>query len=42
MWLDGWTVQKLGAMRGAGRGLHRTVIIRLFVGRDADEARATS
>jgi len=37
VWLDEWTVNKLGAMRGLGEG-YSEVIIRLFVGRDGDEA----
>jgi hypothetical protein len=37
VWLDEGTVNKLGAMRGPGEG-YSEVIIRLFVGRDADEA----
>ncbi len=36
IWLDEWTVNKLGALRGPGEG-YSEVIIRLFVGRDAGD-----
>ena len=37
VWLDEWTVNKLGALRGPGED-YSAVIIRLFVGRDTEEA----
>ena len=36
VWLDEWTVNKLGALRGPGED-YSHVIVRLFVGRDGEE-----